>query len=179
MLQEAYAHVRPHALIPDYPSLEAPYLTMDSSLQYLTDQDGSPQSVVIGIDDWNRLVARLETYHLVQNPTMHQRLLDAMGRGSGITFDESLRQIEYDSAGFEDLAWWNKYDHDLAVEIVQMLKEVQQDPFEGSGRPIALLDDLEGCWSRRLGGDHRLVYQILDTKIRVLACRYHDGTNGT
>lgn len=146
---------------------------IDSNLQYLTEQDGSIRSVVISIEDWNRLASQLETYHLIQSPTMHRRILEAMQRGSGITFDESLRQIEYDSAGFEDLAWWNKYDHDRAVEIVQLIKEVQQDPFGGRARPTALLFDLDGCWSRRIGGDHRLVYQVLDDKIRVLACRYH------
>lgn len=146
----------------------------DSNFQYLTDQDGNPKSVVIAIDDWNRLASRLETYHIVQNQTMHHRIKEAMQRGSGITFDESLRQIEYDSAGFEDLAWWNKNDHDQAREIVQLLKEIQQSPFDGRGRPTALLYDLEGCWSRGLSGDHRLVYQVLDSKIRVLACRFQD-----
>ncbi len=174
MLQEAYGRVCTYALFPDHPSPDASLIMIDSKLQYLTDHDGSVQSVVISIDDWNRLASRLETYHLIQNPVMHQRLQAAMQRASGITFDESLRQIEYDSAGFEDLAWWNKNDHDRAVEIVQLIKEVQQDPFSGRGRPTALLFDLDGCWSRRISGDHRLVYQILDEKVRVLSCRYHE-----
>jgi Txe/YoeB family toxin of toxin-antitoxin system len=32
---------------------------------------------------------------------------------------------------------------------------------------------LAGCWSRRIDQEHRLVYQVFDTKIRILACRYH------
>lgn len=146
---------------------------IDSNLQYMTDREGAVRSVVVSIDDWNHIASQLETYHLMMSRTMLRRLLEAMQRANGITFDESLRQIEYDSSGFEDLAWWNKNDHDRAVQIVQLIKEVQHDPFGGRARPIALTFELEGCWSRRIAGDHRLIYQILDDKVRVLACRYH------
>jgi toxin YoeB len=147
---------------------------LDTDLQYLSDADGSVQAVVIPIDAWKRLASQLETYHLLQSPEMHRRLRDAKSRAKGITFDESIRQIEYDACGFEDLAWWNKKDHDRAVRVVQLIRDVQTDPFEGPGRPTPLLYDLEGCWTRRIDGAHRLVYQVLDDKIRVLACRYHE-----
>ena len=59
----------------------------------------------------------------------------------------SLRSLEFDVAAFEDLAWW-----------------VEQDRTQR---------DLKGCWSRRVDREHRLVYQVHDDKIRILACRYH------
>jgi toxin YoeB len=154
------------------PSRSVPML--DTDLQYLSDADGSVQAVVIPIDAWKRLASQLETYHLLQSPEMHRRLRGAKSRANGISFDESIRQIEYDACGFEDLAWWNKQDHDRAVRIVQLIRDIQSDPFDGPGRPTPLLYDLEGCWTRRVEGSHRIVYQVLDDKVRILACRYHE-----
>ncbi|MFV0321882.1 MAG: Txe/YoeB family addiction module toxin, partial [Alphaproteobacteria bacterium] len=33
----------------------------------------------------------------------------------------------------------------------------------------------QGCWSRRIDIEHRLVYSVLDDKIVILQCRYHYG----
>ncbi|MGV1099035.1 Txe/YoeB family addiction module toxin [Thiovibrio sp. JS02] len=81
--------------------------------------------------------------------------------------------MEFDPAAFEDLAWWIQQDRKKALRIVKLLKEVQRTPFEGTGKPEALKHDLAGCWSRRIDDTHRLVYEVLEDKIRILACRYH------
>src|ERR1700694_1112693 len=39
--------------------------------------------------------------------------------------------------------------------------------------PEPLKHELSSCWSRRINQAHRLVYQILPDKIRILSCRYH------
>jgi toxin YoeB len=52
-------------------------------------------------------------------------------------------------------------------------KEIQRDPFGGTGKAEPLKHELAGCWSRRIDHEHRLVYQITDECIRILACRYH------
>jgi len=81
--------------------------------------------------------------------------------------------LEFDSSGFEDLAWWVEKDRKKALKIIKLIKEIQKDPFEGIGKPEPLKHDLSGCWSRRIDREHRLVYQVLEEKIRILACRYH------
>ena len=81
--------------------------------------------------------------------------------------------MEFDPSAFEDLAWWIKQNRKKALRIVKLIKEVQRTPFEGTGKPEALKHDLSGCWSRRIDQEHRLVYQVKDDKIRILACRYH------
>lgn len=81
--------------------------------------------------------------------------------------------MEFDPAAFEDLAWWIEQDRKKALRIVKLLKEVQKSPFEGTGKPEALKHELAGCWSRRIDQEHRLVYEVKDDKIRILACRYH------
>jgi toxin YoeB len=83
------------------------------------------------------------------------------------------RSLEFDPDGFEDLAWWIKEDRKKALRIVKLIKEVQRNAFEGTGKPEPLKHELSGCWSRRIDHEHRLVYQVNENTIRILACRYH------
>ncbi len=84
-----------------------------------------------------------------------------------------MRSLEFDPAAFEDLAWWVEQDRNKALRIIKLIKDVQRDPFHGVGKPEPLKRDFAGCWSRRIDGEHRLVYQVTENKIRILACRYH------
>jgi toxin YoeB len=81
--------------------------------------------------------------------------------------------LEFDPNGFEDLAWWVEKDRKKALRIIKLIKEAQKDPFSGTGKPEPLKHELSGCWSRRIDKEHRLVYQVKEDKIRILACRYH------
>jgi toxin YoeB len=59
------------------------------------------------------------------------------------------------------------------LRIVRLIRDVLRDPFTGIGKPEPLKRELGGCWSRRIDGEHRLVYRVQKEKIRILACRYH------
>jgi toxin YoeB len=86
---------------------------------------------------------------------------------------KSARSLEFDPAAFEDLAWWIEQDRKKALRIVKLIEAIQRDPFQGLGEPEPLKHDLAGCWSRRINAEHRLVYEVTDSKIRILACRFH------
>jgi toxin YoeB len=81
--------------------------------------------------------------------------------------------LEFDLAAFEDLQWWVERDRRKAVRIFDLIEEAARDPFTGKGKPEPLKHELSGCWSRRIDQEHRLVYQVTEEKIRILACRYH------
>jgi toxin YoeB len=81
--------------------------------------------------------------------------------------------LEFDPSALEDLAWWVKQDRKKALRILRLIQEIHQDPFAGIGKPEPLKHELAGCWSRRIDDEHRLVYQVLSDKVRILACRYH------
>jgi toxin YoeB len=81
--------------------------------------------------------------------------------------------LEFDPSGLEDLAWWIEQDRKKALKIVTLIQEVQRTPFAGTGKPEKLKHELSGCWSRRIDQEHRLVYEVTQDKIRILACRYH------
>jgi toxin YoeB len=86
---------------------------------------------------------------------------------------KSVRSLGFDLTGFEDLAWWIEKNRKKALQIVKLIKEVQRDPFHGTGKPEPLKHELSGCWSRRIDQEHRLVYEVMEDKIRILSCRYH------
>lgn len=84
-----------------------------------------------------------------------------------------MRSLEFDISAFEDLAWWIQHDRSKALRIVNLIRDVQRDPFKGIGKPEPLKHEFKGCWSRRIDQEHRLVYQVSEDKIRILACKYH------
>jgi toxin YoeB len=81
--------------------------------------------------------------------------------------------LEFDPSGFEDLSWWIRRDRKIALRIVKLIEAIQRNPFEGLGHPEPLKHELAGCWSRRIDREHRLVYEVVDDRIRILACRFH------
>ena len=70
------------------------------------------------------------------------------------------------------LGGWRKTEK-KALRIIQLIKEIQRSPFAGTGKPEPLKHELSGCWSRRMDREHRLVYQVKEETIRILAGRYH------
>lgn len=86
---------------------------------------------------------------------------------------KSARSLEFDPAAFEDLAWWIEKDRKKALKIVKLIEAIQREPFQGLGEPEPLRHELAGFWSRRIDHEHRLVYEVSETKIRILACRFH------
>lgn len=84
-----------------------------------------------------------------------------------------MRNLVFDPLGFDDLAWWVQHDRKKALRIFRLIQETQVNPFGGIGKPEPLKHELAGCWSKRIDDEHRLVYQVSDETIRILACRYH------
>ena len=52
-------------------------------------------------------------------------------------------------------------------KLAQMLEELIDHPFTGTGQPEQLKYDLSGFWSRRITNKHRLVYQVEEKTITV------------
>jgi toxin YoeB len=85
----------------------------------------------------------------------------------------SERSLVFEVAAFDDLMWWFKQDRRKALQIGKLIQAVQRDPFRGIGKPEPLKENFAGCWSRRIDQEHRLVYEVFEDKVRILACRYH------
>ncbi|MFP4009036.1 MAG: Txe/YoeB family addiction module toxin [Spirulinaceae cyanobacterium] len=83
------------------------------------------------------------------------------------------RKISFESSAFEDFSEWATLDKKLYRKIIKLIKDIDRSPFEGLGKPEPLKYELSGYWSRRINDEHRLVYQVTDTEIIVVACKYH------
>ena len=81
--------------------------------------------------------------------------------------------ILFTDDAWEDYLYWQQTDKQTLRKINQLLKEIQRTPFTGIGKPEPLKHQLQGCWSRRIDSEHRLVYEITDNKLKVIGCRFH------
>lgn len=80
--------------------------------------------------------------------------------------------------GWQDFQYWIENDHETILRINELLKAIRQNPFQGIGKPEPLKYDLKGWWSRRITGEHRLVYKVSgtkgdDQKCVIIQCRFH------
>lgn len=81
--------------------------------------------------------------------------------------------ILFTDDAWEDYLYWQQTDKQTLRKINQLLKEIQRTPFTGIGKPEPLKHQLQGCWSRRIDSEHRLIYEIVDNTLRVIGCRFH------
>ncbi len=82
-------------------------------------------------------------------------------------------KITFTKVGWEDYLWFQENDKRLLKQINLLIKEIQRNPFEGVGKPEILKANLSGYYSRRINSEHRLIYNLLDDSIVIIACRFH------
>ena len=79
----------------------------------------------------------------------------------------------WDKSAWEDYQYWIDTDKKVLRKINALIKECQRTPFAGTGKPEALKQNLSGFWSRRITGEHRLVYKVENEVLFIAQCRYH------
>ena len=88
-----------------------------------------------------------------------------------------MRNFVFTPSAWADYVWWQRQDKKTLRRINALLDAVARDPFNGIGKPEPLRGDLSGFWSRRIDETNRLVYEVTDDAVFVVACRYHDSAN--
>lgn len=79
----------------------------------------------------------------------------------------------WDQSAWEDYQFWIDNDKKSLRKLNALIKECQRTPFEGIGKPEPLRQNLSGFWSRRITGEHRLVYKVENDVLYIAQCRYH------
>ena len=78
---------------------------------------------------------------------------------------------------WEDYLYWQNADKDVLRKVNDLIKDAKRDPFKGLGKPEPLKESLKGWWSRRITGEHRLIYRVIGNsqsqQIEISQCRYH------
>lgn len=84
-----------------------------------------------------------------------------------------MRKISFTPSAWETYIFWQSQDKKTLKRINLLIKDCLRSPFEGLGKPEPLIGDLSGFWSRRIDEKNRLVYEVTDSAITILSCRYH------
>jgi len=81
-----------------------------------------------------------------------------------------MRSILFSPEALRQLNEWKSQNPKIATRMVTAISE---SPFIGIGKPEPLKHTLQGKWSRRITREHRLVYEVTDTTIQIISCRFH------
>lgn len=85
--------------------------------------------------------------------------------------------VVFRGEAWRDYVGWQSEDAKVLERINALIGECLRDPFRGMGKPEPLRQNLSGWWSRRITGEHRLVYRVRGwgeaQALEVLSCRYH------
>lgn len=84
-----------------------------------------------------------------------------------------IRKIQWDADAWEDYVDWQTQDKQILKKINQLIKDIVRTPFEGIGKPEPLKGNLSGLWSRRINGEHRIVYLAENDTVVIFACKGH------
>lgn len=80
----------------------------------------------------------------------------------------------FTAQGWEDYQYWSEHDRKTLKRVNDLVFAAKRrDRETETGKPEPLRGALSGCWSRRITGEHRLVYIKDETRFIVLQARYH------
>jgi toxin YoeB len=77
--------------------------------------------------------------------------------------------------GWTDHTHWLTADRNNVKRINRLIDDTLRDPFTGIGKPEQLRHALTGAWSRRITGEHRLVYLVDGDDLVIIQARYRYG----
>lgn len=79
-------------------------------------------------------------------------------------------------AAWHDYLHWRVADMKMRARIDEMIRDIKAVPCKGLGRPQPLQHALAGWRSRRIFGQHRLVYRVSggrrERRLEIAQCRY-------
>jgi toxin YoeB len=87
-------------------------------------------------------------------------------------------RVLFTESGWNDYLHWVHTDQDMLDRLNRLIEDTRRAPFTGLGKPEPLRRELSGWWSRRITGEHRLVYRVTgqrgeDQRIEIAQCRHH------
>ncbi len=86
-------------------------------------------------------------------------------------------RVHFTDGGWDDYLCWCRQDRETHQRLNDLIENTRRMPFKGMGKPEPLKGDLAGFWSRRITGEHRLVYAVEgkghEQRLIIVQCRYH------
>jgi toxin YoeB len=86
-------------------------------------------------------------------------------------------KVAWTEDAWQEYLQWQKEDQKTFSAVNDLIRDIKRDPFRGLGKPEPLKHTFQGWWSRRISGEHRLVYRVSgkrdDQQVEIAQCRYH------
>jgi toxin YoeB len=86
-------------------------------------------------------------------------------------------RLVWTEEAWEDYLHWQRNDQKILRAINDLIQDIRRDHFRRLGKPEPLKHELTGWWSRRMTGEHRLVYRVSGMEpakfLEIAQCRYH------
>lgn len=82
-------------------------------------------------------------------------------------------KLIFSENAWDDYLYWQKTDKKKLKRINQLISDITRSPLEGIGKPEPLQHALSGYWSRRIDGEHRIVYRTDNDSVYIAQLRYH------
>ena len=80
----------------------------------------------------------------------------------------------FEPDALEDFAEWAIYNKKVFKKIMNLLRDIKRNKYNGIGKPEPLRFEKFGYWSRRITQEHRLVYKVTqDGDINIVSCKGH------
>lgn len=74
---------------------------------------------------------------------------------------------------WEDYLYWQETDQKILLRVHELIGDILRSSFSGIGKPEPLKHALKGYWSRRINGEHRVVYKVAADTVLFAQLRYH------
>ena len=84
-----------------------------------------------------------------------------------------MKSVRFVANAFQQYVEWGLNDSSIHFKINELIKDTCRTPFKGLGKPEPLKGNFKGCWSRRITGEHRLIYRVEEDDITIISCKYH------
>ncbi len=84
-----------------------------------------------------------------------------------------MKRVILEDKAYKEFIEWAERDFDIFKKVDTLLRDISRDPFKGLGKPEPLKHKYQGYWSRRITGEHRIIYKMENNAIVVVSLKGH------
>lgn len=81
----------------------------------------------------------------------------------------------WDDNAWEEYLYWQTKDKKTLKKINQLLKDIDRNGYNCTGKPEPLKGSLAGYWSVRIDDKNRIVFRIENDNLEIMQCGSHYG----
>ena len=83
-----------------------------------------------------------------------------------------MRKLWSDEA-WEEYLYWQTQDQKTLKRINKLLRDIDRNGYETTGKPEPLKGEFSGYWSVRIDAKNRIVFRIENDEIEIMQCGSH------